>query len=303
MTHGYSLRSSAKGRQRHQSTGETDDQQVEGTSTSTSTSNKPKAAHIATSSAISTPTTTAAAKTAKTTTYRVQRGGRPRETLEAARERVEAKRIAEAVRIRREQIVRGYDEELRALHARIEALRLECEERVEKVRRKWARVWEMERDEVAGEDEEEGEGEGGWLENSSEWMDAPSDGEMEMEMGVDMNHAPTVLGMRAVGPSQLEVTEDDNDKRDDDERQPGPAVGKTQTVTGTSTSGRQQTMGFPTLNHHPSQGRKSHNSRPHQAHAHAHPHLQPLRRQPAQLMAIPTYGSSRDTYGTAVLDP
>ena len=183
MTHGYSLRSNAKGCREHRSTDETDDQ-AEGTSNSTSTNSTdeeldgesgivdprptspttPRAAHNSRA-----PTQDSKPQTMEEdedqqrhlrsivttlTSSSVVEGCRrrpeePWEEIQAARKREEARRIAEAVRIRRTQVVRGYEEELRALRARIVALRSECEVRVEKVRKKWELDWAIERGEVA----------------------------------------------------------------------------------------------------------------------------------------------------------
>ena len=74
-----------------------------------------------------------------TTRYCVQGPAETSEEIKATCKHVEARRIAEAGRIWRQQIVRGYQEDLCALRARIEALRRECEDRVEKMRRKWER--------------------------------------------------------------------------------------------------------------------------------------------------------------------
>jgi hypothetical protein len=226
MAHGYSLRPNSKGRQRHQSTDETKEQ-VEGTSASTSTSTStstsssssegrhkpltdelegesgtvdpcpatpdtPKAAHnspwhsrsIATSSVIS----------ATTTRYRGPETG---EEIQAARKREQARRTAEAARIRREQIARGYEEELRALHARIGALRRECEVKVERARKKSERDWAIKRGEVVVMVEEDGDGEEGDL---VVWEDADGG-----EMAVDKHD--THKGMSSL------TTNDDDDKQ------------------------------------------------------------------------------------------
>ena len=71
------------------------------------------------------------------------------EEIRAGRKREEARRCTEAMRIRREQIVRGFEQEIRGLRARIVALRDECEEQVARVQRKRERAREMERGEVA----------------------------------------------------------------------------------------------------------------------------------------------------------
>ena len=80
------------------------------------------------------------------------------EEIQAGRQREEARRCAEAVRIRREQIVRGFEQEIRGLRARIVALRDECEEQVAWEQRKWEQAREIERGKVAMvEPEEDGE--------------------------------------------------------------------------------------------------------------------------------------------------
>jgi hypothetical protein len=110
----------------------------------------------------------------RTTRYRVQGPAETSEEIQAARRHVEARHIEEASCIWREQIVRGYEEDLHTLHARIEALRCECEDRVEKTRRKWEQDWATERGEVAmvvGEDEGTGEEEEeDKIMNSQLWM-------------------------------------------------------------------------------------------------------------------------------------
>ena len=170
--HKYSLRPNAKGRRGHQSADDPDGQ-VESTSTSTSTSARseghditdelcdadpghaalytPKAAH-------NTPVPEQDSEqertegdqrrfhglTAPTTRHVIETW----EEIEAGRKREEARRCAEAVRIRREQIVRGFEAEIRGLRARIVALRHECEERVARVQRKWERAPAIEQGEV-----------------------------------------------------------------------------------------------------------------------------------------------------------
>jgi hypothetical protein len=86
--------------------------------------------------------------------------------------------------------VRGHEEERRALRARIVALRSECEVRVERVRRRWERDWEIERGEVAVVVNEGVSSSSSMVVGSDsglDWEDA--DGEMEIEMAV--NNAPT----------------------------------------------------------------------------------------------------------------
>ena len=169
--HKYSLRPNAKGRRGHQSADDPDGQ-IESTSTSTSACSEghditdelcdadpghaalytPKAAH-------NTPVPEQDSEqertegdqrhfhglTVPTTRHVIETW----EEIEAGRKREEARRCAEAVRIRREQIVRGFEAEIRGLRARIVALRHECEERVARVQRKWERARAIKRDEVA----------------------------------------------------------------------------------------------------------------------------------------------------------
>ena len=88
--------------------------------------------------------------------HRTDMGGsttrHPTETwveIQAGRRREEARRCAEAARIRREQIVRGFEEDIHGLHARIVALRHECKARVAQVRREWERARAIKLGEVA----------------------------------------------------------------------------------------------------------------------------------------------------------
>ena len=98
-----------------------------------------------------------------TTKYHIRRGASEPEIRDSDEIREDLKRREEAicraaVRIQREQTVRVYQEELRALHARIAALRREREAEVERMRRKRERTWAFERGEVlmGVEDGEEG---------------------------------------------------------------------------------------------------------------------------------------------------
>ena len=94
------------------------------------------------------------------------------EEVQAGRQREEARRCAEAVRIRREQIVRGFEEDIRGLHARIAVLRHECEGRVALVRKQWEQARAIERGEVAMAEED------GEVRADSD-LDADMDYEME----------------------------------------------------------------------------------------------------------------------------
>ena len=186
MTHGHRLRQKAKGRQGHQSTDDTDGQ-VEGTSASTS--NTSEGGHITLTDELEgdivdrCPATPDTPEAVHMSPAPIQ--GSRRETIEEDRQRhqrsivtaaiisaptaasyrvrgtptlKETRLCEEARRIRREQIIRGYEEELHALRSRIVALRREREAEVKKVRRKRERAWAIKRGEVAVvvEDGEEG---------------------------------------------------------------------------------------------------------------------------------------------------
>ncbi len=137
----------------------------------------------------------------RATRYRVQGPAETSDEIQAARKRVEAGRVAEASRIRREQIVRGYEEDLRALRARIEALRRECEVRVEKMQRKWERDGVIERGEVAVVVEEEEET--GEEEEEDEAIDSYRE-DADGNMAVDEDYAPTETSL---------TTDDDEDRQ------------------------------------------------------------------------------------------
>ena len=223
MSHRYSLRPNVRGRRGHQSANEPEGQ-VEGTSQSTSTDGilASRGGHdILTDelenelgTVVSRPTTMYPSRAAhntpartqdseedwlRKTRYRVQGPAETSEEIQAARKRVEVRRIAEAGRIQRVQVMRGYEEDLRALRARIEALRRECEDRVEKVRKKWEQDWAIERGEmvvVIEEEDETGE------EEEEDEMVIQYREDADGDMGVDEDYAPTETSL---------TTDDDED--------------------------------------------------------------------------------------------
>jgi hypothetical protein len=238
---------------------------------------------------------------------RVEGCWRPEETreeIQAARKREEARRLAEAVLIRRKQVMRGYEEELRALRARIVALRSECEVRVKKARRKWELDWEIERGEVAVV-VDEGVSSSSFVvvgsNSNSNWEDA--DGEMEMAV----DNAPTETSSSCWSRSKnnfLPSAPAPVRKSQQQQQQPrmGPQgtfplsamgmgmpvmVGNSQLQAGTTvTKARKHDN-----DNDDERGRKSHSSRSHQ------PQPQPLRRQQGQLlMGVPT-GTSEPSHG------
>ena len=121
------------------------------------------------------------------------------EEIQAGRQREEARRCVEAVRIRREQIVRGFEQEICGLRARIVALREECEEQVARAQRKWGRGREIERGEVAMVEE---------------------DGEMMEELGSE-NADFEMEDPKDCIPTQVSMTiENDNDNEQWQQRWP-----------------------------------------------------------------------------------
>ena len=112
------------------------------------------------------------------------------EEIQARRKREDARCRAEAGRIQREQIVRGFEdsEEIRGLWSRIVALRHECKAQVTRVQRKWERARAIERGEVA------------MVEEDGKVM-GDSDTDYEMEESED-GFMPTQVSL---------TTEDDND--------------------------------------------------------------------------------------------
>ncbi len=299
MSHRYSLRPNVKGRRGHQSANEPEGR-VEGTSQSTSTDGilASKGGHgiltgepenelgtVESRPTISYPSRAAHNTPACTqdpeedwqraTRYRVQGPAETSEEIQAARKRVEARRIAEAGRIRRVQIVRGYEEDLHALRARIEALRRECEVRVNRVQRKSERDWAIKWGEM---EEEENE-----MNKNREDVDS--------EMAVD-NYAPT----------ETSLTSDD----DEDRQLQGPSRFASSRPPPPQPTSRQSPNLYPyrcgRSSHHrweysnrPSSRRLESNEMeeevergPEISSSNSQFHPSPLRRQPAQLMVVPT---------------
>jgi hypothetical protein len=177
MAHRYSLRPNAKGRKGHQNT-DVPDNQVEYTSSSSIDANQeeivitdgrvdksvaidpsPSTSHAPTE-ARNTPThpqdlgeqrledwrrrgvmsSTDTTTGLGSTMYRVEGPPQSWDDIQTSRQKVEAKRRAEAPRIVQEQQRRIYDASLQLLQKRIEALHQERDVEVERVRRKWERA-------------------------------------------------------------------------------------------------------------------------------------------------------------------
>jgi hypothetical protein len=342
MAHGYSLRPNSKGRRMHKSTDETKEQ-VEGTSTSTSTSTsnsstskgrhrtltelegesgtvdpRPATPDTPRAQAAHNPPWTWHSRNIVTssasTTSRHHIDGPP-EAIQAARRREEARRTADAIRIRREQTVRCYEEELRVMHARVLAHRHECVLKVKREERKWA----IERGEVEAvvEDDEDGD-EGSLVGSDAEFDPEDADGG---SMAVDKHNAETAT-------TSLTTNHDDDKQQWERSSRSSQYTDLAGLIASRAISRRHHFSGKPnsgsrqvdergpagvthTLSHtgrrllrenHPSQGPTSSHSRPRPHHP------QPLRRQRTQLMGIPTSSHSHGlhmhgTYGTTVPDP
>ena len=122
------------------------------------------------------------------------------EDIQAGRKREEARRCAEAVRIRREQIVRGFEQEIRGLRARIVALRDECEEKVARVQREWEQARAIERGEVAMVEED-----------GKVMVDPDSDANPDYKVDNEHDYSPTQVSLMA---------ENDNDNEQWQQRWP-----------------------------------------------------------------------------------
>ena len=293
MTHGYSLRPNSKGRRKRQSTDETNEQ-VEGTSTSTNTSTNmstvdprpetpdtPSRAPHYPPSSILTPSASA-----MTTSYQAERQPESWEDIQAARRRQEARNTAQAARTRREQTRRVYEGELRSLRARVVALQQECEMKVEKARKKWMRNWAIERGEiavvVAASVKGRGRGERNLVGPNLHREEDTEDG-----MAVEQNYVPSSLPINndedqwpsrssahysksnVQSPPPLRRIQQQQPQQDDER---GPETD--------SDDGNSSRL-FPRERNNPSWPHGPHPQRP-----------QPLQRQRAQFMAIPT--SSHD---------
>ena len=114
------------------------------------------------------------------------------EEIQAGRQREEARRCAEAVRIRREQIVRGFEQEICGLRARIVALREECEEQVAREQRKWERARAIERGEVA------------MVEEDGEMMVDSGSEDANSEMEEENDNCPTQVSMTTANDNDNE---------------------------------------------------------------------------------------------------
>lgn len=207
------------------------------------------------------------------------------EEIQAGRQREEARRCAEAIRIRREQVVRGFEEEIRALRARILALRRECEVRVARVRRRSERAHAIERGEVAVVVVEEEE----------EVMVSDSDSDADAEMEVEHKYAPTETSL---------TTDDDDDERspcsEANIRFPPPSFLQTELRNIQQQQPPHVDMVGPSRLE--PEAVEEEKEEDHRQPRPSQPLPQPLRRQPAQLMVIPTSSHSLHAY-TTIPDP
>lgn len=204
------------------------------------------------------------------TTYRVEGPPQTLDDIQEGRRRAEARHRIDALRIQREQLEHQYRQDLSGLHDRIAVLRHECEEEIARVRWEWKRARAIERGEsVEAEEEEEEEGE--------------QEGEMDCDVEdkgteVDSNCAPTEAW------STADTEYDDRRQRtrsllhwSHSETAKAPPFGNEvpETPTPLGPPPLRRLRGSPLLLAGPSCPRRPSHG------------VQPLRRQPAQLMAVP----------------
>ena len=201
------------------------------------------------------------------TTYRVEGPPQTLGDIQESRRRVAARHRIEALRIQREQLEHQYRQDLCGLHDRISVLRHECEEEIARVRWEWRRARAIERGEAV--EAEEGDEE-----------------EEEGEMYCDVEDKGTEVDSNCA-PTEAWSTADDDDRQ----RRPDRALlrwshsetaevssfgnGVPETLTPLGPPPLRRLRGSPLL-----MAGSSYPKRP----SHG---VQPLRRQPAQLMTIP----------------
>jgi hypothetical protein len=225
------------------------------------------------------------------TRYQVEGPLETSEAIQEGRRRVEARHRVEAVRIQREQLERHYRQDLSGLHDRIAMLRRECFDEVARVRLEWQRTRAIERGEVAEadgeEEEEEGEGDG-------------EDGEMECDEEEDQTEVDSVCA-----PTE---TWSVNDHDHDDERRPArtsqrwshnhadtssnvPPLGNTRRPI-LAPPPLQRLRRSPLRMAGPSSLGQPEGIEPGRRPSHG---VQPLRRQPVELMPIAFFGRETGT--------
>jgi hypothetical protein len=195
------------------------------------------------------------------------------------------------VRIQREQLERGYKEDMRGLRARIVALRHECEVEVARVRQEWERGGAIERGEVVEEDGDQDDDD-----DDSEAMTEDYDSDSTME--VDPDHAPTEAS---------ETADDDEDDEQWPSRSPPPRSSRSD--TGPSIQSQTRRRPFrPTALPSPSQRlRRSaalmagHGLEVMEPHRRRGVGATPLRRRRAQVFVVPSLGPQPD--GAATREP
>lgn len=207
------------------------------------------------------------------TTYRIEGPSQTLDDIQEGRRRAEARHRIDALRIQRDQLEHQYRQDLCGLHDRIAVLRHECGEEIARVRWEWRRARAIERGSAVEAEEREEEEE-----------EDEKEGKMDCEVEdkgaeVDSNCAPTEAWSTA--------DNDDEDQR----RRPTPSllhwshsetakvpqfgneIPETLTPLGPpplrTLRGSPLAMTGPSCPTRPSHG------------------VQPLRRQPAQLLAVP----------------
>ena len=201
------------------------------------------------------------------TTYRVEGPPQTLGDIQESRRRAAARHRIEALRIQREQLEHQYRQDLCGLHDRISMLRYECEEEIVRVRWEWRRARAIERGEAV--EAEEGDEE-----------------EEEGEMDCDVEDKGTEVDSNCA-PTEAWSTADDDDRQRRPDRAllrwshsetaevPSFGNGGPETLTPLGPPPLRRLRGSPLL-----MAGSSCPKRP----SHG---VQPLRRQPAQLMTVP----------------
>ena len=211
------------------------------------------------------------------TTYRVEGPLQTLEDIQESRWRAAARHRIDALRIQREQLEHQYRQDLCGLHDRIAVLRHECEEEIERVRWEWRRRRAIERGEAL--EAEEGEEE-----------------EEEGEMDCDVEDKGTEVDSTCAPTETWSTADNDDDGRQrcptrsllcwpHSETAKVPPFGNEapETLTPLRPPPLRRLRGSPLLMAGPSCPRRPTHG------------VQPLRRQPAQLMAVPSVSPHPDT--------
>jgi len=205
------------------------------------------------------------------TTYRVEGPPQTLDDIQEGRRRAEARHRIEALRIQRKQLEQQYRQDLCGLHDRIAVLRHECEEEIAVLRWGWRRARAIDSERGEAVEAEEGE----------------EEGEQEGEMDCDVEDQRSEVASNCVPTEAWSMADNDDD---DQCRRPTRSLlhwshsanvlqfgnEVPETVTPLRPPPLRRLRGSPLPMAGPSCPRRPNHG------------VQPLRRQPAQLMAVPS---------------